>query len=320
RDVLRRARARAPRPALAAGRDHRERRHRPGRKPRGLRALPRHARGVRRSRALHPRQPRRPAADGGGPRPAAVPGRRTAPCGRLDDRAARHLPRGRGRGRLGSAAPPRARGLAREVRRPVRPPLHASSAPADGQRVARRRRPARRGGVPRDRRPPPAGPLRALGPRSPGLRSRAPRRALLEHAVDLRAVPAGERVLRARQPAARYALAHARARRRHRLRHRVARRGGPRGGCGMIRRLALWLAAALTAAGANADPAAWRATAPSGEELWLLGSMHYLRASDYPLPAPIESLIDGADTIVMELDLDDIDPIAQQRTLLGAAL
>ncbi len=88
----------------------------------------------------------------------------------------------------------------------------------------------------------------------------------------------------------------------------------------MIRRLALWLAAALTAAGANADPAAWRATAPSGEELWLLGSMHYLRASDYPLPAPIESLIDGADTIVMELDLDDIDPIAQQRTLLGAAL
>src|SRR5690606_18412955 len=223
-------------------------------------------------------------------------------------------------GRLGSAAPPRARGLAREVRRPVRPPLHASSAPADGQRVARRRRPARRGGVPRDRRPPPAGPLRALGPRSPGLRSRAPRRALLEHAVDLRAVPAGERVLRARQPAARYALAHARARRRHRLRHRVARRGGPRGGCGMIRRLALWLAAALTAAGANADPAAWRATAPSGEELWLLGSMHYLRASDYPLPAPIDALIDGADTIVMELDLDDIDPIAQQRTLLGAAL
>ena len=87
-----------------------------------------------------------------------------------------------------------------------------------------------------------------------------------------------------------------------------------------VRRAALLAAAALAAAATHADPAAWRVDSPSGGELWLLGSMHYLRADDYPLPAPIEALIDGADKFAMELDLDDLDPVAQQSTLLGAAM
>lgn len=79
------------------------------------------------------------------------------------------------------------------------------------------------------------------------------------------------------------------------------------------------LAVALTAA-ARADPAAWRVTDERGGELWLLGSMHYLRAADYPLPQSIESLYAGADALVMELDLDDLDPTAQQGGVLRAAL
>ena len=86
------------------------------------------------------------------------------------------------------------------------------------------------------------------------------------------------------------------------------------------RRLALLASAALAGAAVHAEPAAWRVESPSGGELWLLGSMHYLRADDYPLPPPIEALIDGADKIVMELDLDDLDPVTQQTALLGAAM
>jgi uncharacterized protein YbaP (TraB family) len=47
--------------------------------------------------------------------------------------------------------------------------------------------------------------------------------------------------------------------------------------------------------------------------------MHVLRASDHQLPTFVDTLIERAETIVMELDLDDIDPAAQQRVVLGAA-
>jgi hypothetical protein len=71
---------------------------------------------------------------------------------------------------------------------------------------------------------------------------------------------------------------------------------------------------------AQADPAAWRVTDGNGGEIWLLGSMHYLRAADYPLPDSVEALYGRADALVMELDLDDLDTAAQQSGVLGAAL
>jgi uncharacterized protein YbaP (TraB family) len=74
------------------------------------------------------------------------------------------------------------------------------------------------------------------------------------------------------------------------------------------------------AAGASADPAAWRVADEHGAEIWLLGSMHYLREQDYPLPPSIDRLYDRADSIVMELDLDDLDSLAQQSGLLTAAV
>jgi uncharacterized protein YbaP (TraB family) len=80
------------------------------------------------------------------------------------------------------------------------------------------------------------------------------------------------------------------------------------------------LGAVLPAALAGADPAAWRVTSPSGGEVTLLGSMHVLRPTDYPLPPAIDSLVDRADLVVMEIDLDDIDAMAQQRTILQTAM
>jgi len=80
------------------------------------------------------------------------------------------------------------------------------------------------------------------------------------------------------------------------------------------------LALTLPAAMATAEPAAWRVAGRNGGEVTLLGSMHVLRASDHPLPASIDALIERADTIVMEIDLDDLDPVAQQRVILGTAM
>jgi uncharacterized protein len=79
------------------------------------------------------------------------------------------------------------------------------------------------------------------------------------------------------------------------------------------------LAAALLSLPAAAAPAAWRIAGENGGEVVLLGSMHVLRASDYPLPPLVDQLYTQADTLVMELDLDDPKLGAQQATLLEAA-
>ncbi len=72
-------------------------------------------------------------------------------------------------------------------------------------------------------------------------------------------------------------------------------------------------------ASAWADPAAWH-VAGSGGELWLLGSIHYLREEDYPLPPVINELYERADALVMELDLDDLDLMAMQGSFMSAGV
>jgi uncharacterized protein YbaP (TraB family) len=80
------------------------------------------------------------------------------------------------------------------------------------------------------------------------------------------------------------------------------------------------LAALVLTFAVGADPAAWRLVGRDGGEITLLGSMHVLRAADHPLPPSVDALIERAETIVMELDLDDIDATTQQRVILGAAM
>jgi uncharacterized protein YbaP (TraB family) len=70
---------------------------------------------------------------------------------------------------------------------------------------------------------------------------------------------------------------------------------------------------------AAAEPAAWRLAGRNGGEVTLLGSIHVLRPSDYPLPAEVDTLYARADDLVMEIDLDDLDPSALQSGLIAAA-
>lgn len=76
----------------------------------------------------------------------------------------------------------------------------------------------------------------------------------------------------------------------------------------------------LLSASTWAEPAAWRVTGAGESELWLLGSVHYLRQQDYPLPSNIDTLYQHADVIVMELDLDDLDALSVQGSFVGAGM
>ncbi len=76
----------------------------------------------------------------------------------------------------------------------------------------------------------------------------------------------------------------------------------------------------LIAANAQGDPVAWKISTDSATQIWLLGSVHYLREQDYPLPAIIDELYDQADALVMEIDLDDLDPAIVQTRFLQAAM
>jgi uncharacterized protein len=89
-----------------------------------------------------------------------------------------------------------------------------------------------------------------------------------------------------------------------------------------VRRLLLSVALLASVSHAAAEPAAWEVSdGRHSGRLWLLGSVHYLRASDYPLPTLVDTLYRDADELVMELDLDDLDgPEAQSRLLSAAAL
>jgi len=53
----------------------------------------------------------------------------------------------------------------------------------------------------------------------------------------------------------------------------------------------------------------------TSNRIYLLGSVHLLRESDHPLPAMIDAAYKDAEALVMEIDMDDIDPI-QTQTLV----
>src|SRR4249919_539617 len=49
--------------------------------------------------------------------------------------------------------------------------------------------------------------------------------------------------------------------------------------------------------------------------VYLLGSIHLLRASE-SIPIEIDAAYRDADTLVMEIDMDDLDPLAAQETTM----
>jgi uncharacterized protein len=54
--------------------------------------------------------------------------------------------------------------------------------------------------------------------------------------------------------------------------------------------------------------------------VYLLGSIHLLRADDHPLPSIIQEAYEDAETLIMEMDMDDIDPIEAQSLLTELGL
>lgn len=71
-------------------------------------------------------------------------------------------------------------------------------------------------------------------------------------------------------------------------------------------RLALLLGL-LLAVPASADPLLYRIN-DSDSTVWLLGSVHALRSSDYPLDENIESAYRSADRVILEVDPAELEP------------
>ena len=65
---------------------------------------------------------------------------------------------------------------------------------------------------------------------------------------------------------------------------------------------------------AEPGPLLWQMQTREGEVL-LLGSVHMLRAQDYPLAEAVESAYERADRVVLELDLGKLNPVEMQLAL-----
>jgi uncharacterized protein YbaP (TraB family) len=77
-----------------------------------------------------------------------------------------------------------------------------------------------------------------------------------------------------------------------------------------------FVALSLAAAVATADhPVSLWQVEGANNRVYLLGTIHLLRESDYPLPTAIDTAYDDVDAIVMELDMDDLDPLATQAVV-----
>lgn len=63
----------------------------------------------------------------------------------------------------------------------------------------------------------------------------------------------------------------------------------------------------------------WELTG-TDNRIHILGSVHFLRAADYPLPDAIMKVYDDAEVIVFELDLSSLDPLATQALLQQLAV
>ena len=84
--------------------------------------------------------------------------------------------------------------------------------------------------------------------------------------------------------------------------------------------LALWLVAAAGLADDTGHPVTMWQIDGATNTIYLLGSIHLLRAEDHPLPRVIDDAYEDAEIIVMELDMDDIDPLYTQTAFNEAGV
>jgi uncharacterized protein YbaP (TraB family) len=63
----------------------------------------------------------------------------------------------------------------------------------------------------------------------------------------------------------------------------------------------------------------WRVDG-NANAIYLLGSIHLLRPEDHPLPRAIDAAYEEAEVVVMELDMDDLDPARTQAAFNSAGV
>jgi uncharacterized protein YbaP (TraB family) len=76
--------------------------------------------------------------------------------------------------------------------------------------------------------------------------------------------------------------------------------------------LALLLGACPAFAADNGHPLSMWQIDGARNSIYLLGSIHMLREQDYPIPSAIYAAYAEAEALIMEIDMDDIDPVEDQ--------
>jgi uncharacterized protein YbaP (TraB family) len=76
--------------------------------------------------------------------------------------------------------------------------------------------------------------------------------------------------------------------------------------------LVLLLASSPAFAAENGHPLSMWQIDGASNSIYLLGSIHMLRKKDHPIPSAIYDAYAQAEALIMEIDMDDIDPVAEQ--------
>lgn len=77
----------------------------------------------------------------------------------------------------------------------------------------------------------------------------------------------------------------------------------------------LWFLPLVALADDGGHPVTMWLAEGASNRVYLLGSVHLLRRQDHPLPQVIDAAYDDAETVYMELDMDDLDPLLMQATI-----
>lgn len=77
----------------------------------------------------------------------------------------------------------------------------------------------------------------------------------------------------------------------------------------------LWLLPVIALADSAGRPVTMWMAEGTSNRVFLLGSIHLLREQDHPLPRIIDDVYEEAETLYMELDMDDLDPLLMQATI-----
>jgi uncharacterized protein YbaP (TraB family) len=84
----------------------------------------------------------------------------------------------------------------------------------------------------------------------------------------------------------------------------------------LITAISVCFSIATTPAVAAEQPVTMWRTQGDHNQIFILGSIHLLRPSDYPIPSTIYDAYDEAETLIMELDMDDMDPMQVQALVM----